>query len=652
MVIRLRQRWRVWQTRGGVLIGLTLGAVGTALATPSASLFHQALVEIERGDRAAVPADLNDHPLRAYLEAAVVRRLIALDRAEADQAWPALQARHPDHVENRDLEREWWRSLGRRGEWARAWAAMPASLPAADLVCLRLRAGLATGQPKSVMVPAVQAAYRSGRSMPDACDPAFAWLQAENALPPSLVAERIDLALADNELGLARYLIRQLPETMRAPRERRRALRAEPARAIPELVDDPVDPLPVDDLMAGWSRWIAAHADGAARFAPRLADLPGLTGAQRAGVWNALGLRWSWRREAPAVDAFRRAGPDSDDPRVHEWRIRAALWNGEAAQAEAWLAALPEPLSGEARWRYWTARVAEMRGRGAAAEVGYRALLGANNAYAALAAWRLDGAVSPDPKPGAAPDADVQARLAADPAIQRMHLLHALDLRPRFTLEWFAFQRGLSPADFDQLSRYAFAQQWWLHGVDAATRAGVFDDFERLYPRPYDAQVDRAARNTGLPAALINALIRQESLYEPRARSHANAYGLTQLLLPTARGVARRHGLPVPTRDDLYDPDRNVALGSRYLAERLDRFNGQWMPAIAAYNAGAGAVDRWLPERAMDADVWMENIPYNETRAYVGKLLWHRTVYAWQHSGDAQRPHDMLMPVMPGGSGG
>jgi soluble lytic murein transglycosylase len=109
--------------------------------------------------------------------------------------------------------------------------------------------------------------------------------------------------------------------------------------------------------------------------------------------------------------------------------------------------------------------------------------------------------------------------------------------------------------------------------------------------------------------------------------------------------LARRHALPRPRREDLFTPARNVALGSRYLLERRERYGGHWLPAFAAYNAGAGNVDRWLPAAPMAADVWVENIPFNETREYVGKLLWHQTVFAWLASGQPQRVESFLGPV-------
>ena len=124
-------------------------------------------------------------------------------------------------------------------------------------------------------------------------------------------------------------------------------------------------------------------------------------------------------------------------------------------------------------------------------------------------------------------------------------------------------------------------------------------------------------------------MLRQESLYQPWAVSSAGAVGLMQLLPSTARITAKREGLPRPTRETLLEPGKNLPLGAATLEELIERFDGQVLLALAGYNAGPGAVRRWLPSRAMDADVWVENIPYNETRGYVQRIMWHSVVFQW-----------------------
>ena len=92
-------------------------------------------------------------------------------------------------------------------------------------------------------------------------------------------------------------------------------------------------------------------------------------------------------------------------------------------------------------------------------------------------------------------------------------------------------------------------------------------------------------------------------------------------------------------------PQVNIPLGATFLRELHARFDGQWLPALAGYNAGPNAVKRWLPKEALAPDIWIENIPYNQTRGYVQKVLWHVTVHRWRRSGEPQAPSDLLHPV-------
>jgi soluble lytic murein transglycosylase len=142
-------------------------------------------------------------------------------------------------------------------------------------------------------------------------------------------------------------------------------------------------------------------------------------------------------------------------------------------------------------------------------------------------------------------------------------------------------------------------------------------------------------------------VLRQESLFRADAASAAGALGVAQLTYETARATARRSALPIPKRVDLFDPRVSITLGAARLAELLARFDGQLPIALGAYNAGEAAARRWLPDEPIDSDVWIENIPYNETRAYVRRVLWHSLVFAWLDTGRAQSTRSWVAQVRP-----
>ncbi len=153
------------------------------------------------------------------------------------------------------------------------------------------------------------------------------------------------------------------------------------------------------------------------------------------------------------------------------------------------------------------------------------------------------------------------------------------------------------------------------------------------YPRAFAPLIEDAAAAEGVPSALVRAIAREESAFDPRAVSVAHAYGLIQLIRPTARRFGDELGLP-STPDALRTPEINVRIGTRFIGFLYRRYEDN--PAIipSAYNAGEGASDRWLRQRSdTTLDAWIEDIPYDETRRYTRRVLQTWGTYAWLDEG-------------------
>ncbi len=170
--------------------------------------------------------------------------------------------------------------------------------------------------------------------------------------------------------------------------------------------------------------------------------------------------------------------------------------------------------------------------------------------------------------------------------------------------------------------------------------------WQLAYPRPYHALVQSEAKQNGVPESLVYAVMREESAFDPRAASPAQAYGLMQLVVPTAKLYAK--GLPYDARA-LQRPSISITLGSRALGKLDATFSGNPLLAIPAYNAGPGRPRRWLRNRpSVDFDVWVELIPFRETRRYTKRVLASRAAYAYlydqDHADDAMRLPLILSP--------
>jgi soluble lytic murein transglycosylase len=238
------------------------------------------------------------------------------------------------------------------------------------------------------------------------------------------------------------------------------------------------------------------------------------------------------------------------------------------------------------------------------------------------------------------------ATVEQQPAIERAHELFLCGMQREASAEWRFGYETLSEGERVQSVLLAASWGWHTQAVATASAQRIFNDYVLLYPQPYFAEVKTAARLSQLTPELIYAVLRQESLYRSDAVSSAGARGLMQLMPDTARRTARYWGLPAPATVDLFEPAVNIPLGAASLRMLLDQFDDQIAVALAGYNAGARAAMRWLPSEPMDADVWIENIPYEETRDYVQRVLWHSLLEKWLHGAGHELKADAWLALI------
>jgi soluble lytic murein transglycosylase len=607
--------------------------------TQAREAFLDALARVEAGqpdDPASDSETLRAYPLYRYLEEARLSRALRAVPGSArgqellpvDADIEAFLARYGEEPVSRGLRRAWLASLWDRAHWEKYLEQYRPEIDdgttwRCQALVARIRLGRTTG-----LAGDISDTWLSPKSLPDACDPAFAWLKEQGQLSAELIERRARLALAEGESGLARYLARSLPESRAAPLLSWAALIEQPAGNVDALIANPSRAVEPAALLAGWTRLARRDPDGAAARFPELVAARGLDSRSASPYALATALGASWSRKPYALEFFERALAEDFDEVAHEWHVRAALWAGDWARAARAIEGMPEQLREHSRWRYWSARAAEQLGDTEAARAGYAAVVPTDNWYAVLSAARLGQPFAPTLEPMAITDEGIR-EVSRLPEMLRTRELELCDMRSEAGSEWRASFDSLTPSLQLQAIGLASSWGWHLEAVAAAARLGLFNDYERLYPRPYDSEVRESARFTGLAPELIYAIIRQESLYRADAASSAGALGLMQLLPSTAKRTAKRWDLPDPTRTTLLVPSVNVPLGSATLKSLLDRADGQTALAMAGYNAGPAAARRWLPDQPMDLDVWVENIPYNETRGYVQRASWHTVVFRW-----------------------
>ena len=191
---------------------------------------------------------------------------------------------------------------------------------------------------------------------------------------------------------------------------------------------------------------------------------------------------------------------------------------------------------------------------------------------------------------------------------------------------------------------------WHSRAITAAASLRAYDDLAIRYPLPWQDIFEAASTAARIDPTWAYGVARSESLFMRDVRSSAGAIGLMQLMPTTGKRVARKLRVPYTGLATLVDPAVNIRLGTGYLGQMAERFGGNRVLATAAYNAGPHRVDEWLPrDNPEDARAWIENIPFNETRKYVKRVLTAQTIFQWRMTGSVRRLSDELPVIAAAG---
>ena len=584
------------------------------------------------------------HPLAGWLEYAALRRDIATLPTERGGAF---LAKHRDTPVARTFRNEWLATLAKRNDAAAFLSAWDEGIDDAALRCARANAQLQLGRTDGRWAHEVQDLWRSsGKSLPDACDAPFAQLTEQGGLSTSLRWERFDKAAADTQSGVIRTIARGMGTDDAAL-----------ANTYAAYIDNPggsVDAWPKTPR----SRLVASYAlaklaknspDRAETLLPGIAGTLGFNEEERGRVLYPIAL---WTVASYLPDSARRLAAvplSAYDASLHEWQAREAMSRSDWRGALAAIKRMPDAQRNDSRWTYFAARTSELTGDAAGAKTLYRQAALKPDFHGFLSADKLEQAYALCPWQPVVTPAAKQA-IARDPAIVRALQLFALD------------RKGWAQREWDEaLSRYSDEQRriavevaqdngWFDRGVFALVNVGGkrYPEETRLYqlrfPLHHQDTIRREAARNRIDPAWIAAEIRAESVFDPNARSSADARGLMQVLPGTGAEVAAKIGVPWSGGQSLYDADTNIVLGTAYLRQLMDKYGGQPYQVMAGYNAGPAPLGRWMSQRpTMDADFWIETISYKETREYVARVLSFSTVYDWRLNGDALRLSDRML---------
>ena len=624
---------------------ITAGPAPGARLEDQRTEFLQAEKALQRGAMAEygrLRARLQDYPLYPYLEYEELTR--RLDKAKAGEVERFLARYEATPLAPR-LRARWLDQLAKQKRWKDYLRFYRAS-QSISRRCHQLYALIATGRSAEAL-PQVEDIWLHGKSRPRACDPVFDAWTAAGYRSQALTWRRIEKAMEAGQWRLAEYLGRDLSNTDRVWLKRWIRLYRKPARA--------------DQVQ----RFAQAHPYREAMLSQAVRRLARWDGLEALELWQKLKPRYPFtpdqvrRTEHYLVrnlvrtpgDAgyrfIRRVEVGDTDLKVHEARTTAALMRQDWPQVLRWVNAMPAQERQQLRWRYWLARALDATGEPAAAAAVYRQLANERDYYGFLAADRIGVAYHLEHAETPATE-QCMRRIEQLDAVRRAQELFALERWTDARREWRDATRDMTPTQLQAAAKLAERRGWHDRAIFTLARTGYWDDLELRFPLKHADLVAENARLHGIDIAWVFAVMRQESAFMDNARSHAGAMGLMQLMPATARQVARNVlKTPPPRRQELYRPDTNIALGSAYLKQMKGRLGDSAVLATAAYNAGPHRVTRWLPETTLPADIWIEVVPFKETRGYLKRVLAYTVIYEKRMGRQPKRLQQRLHPVPP-----
>jgi soluble lytic murein transglycosylase len=400
-------------------------------------------------------------------------------------------------------------------------------------------------------------------------------------------------------------------------------------------------------VLYGFNRLASADPERAAELWPRYAGRFAFAEDEAGAAARRIAMIHAWRHLPGARPLLEELPPEARDETTGEWTVRVLLRERDWPAARLAVESLGAPTAGKPVWRYWHARFLEAAGESdrarpifadLAAERGYYSFLSADRLGADYN-WRYDPT---------APNEDVIGAIGARQDVIRARERFFTGQEGRGRIEWVRAMERLSSEEQAQASLLAARWGWYSQAIATASSSGLRDDLDLRFPLPWRPVFESRSEAAGIPSAWAYGVARSESLFMPDVTSSAGAVGLMQLMPATGKQIAPSAGVRYRGRTTLTDPEDNVSLGTPYLSRMLDRFEDNRVLATAAYNAGPHRVARWLPEGApLEADVWVETVPFDETRGYVQRVLASDAVFQWRMSGKTVRLAEVMSPVPP-----
>lgn len=585
--------------------------------------FLQAEKSIKQYDEKAVKMalqELDHYPLVPYLHYQFLLKKISVKTIK-EKDIQAFLIKYPQFPLKNPLIRKWIGYLTKEKRSNKIIQYAPDETDRTEVLCASLYAKYDLSK-DPVILKQVKKLWLVGHSQPKSCDPLFEQWQAKGFLTSDLIWQRFNLALENHSYRLANYLLKRLD----GKREKVGKTAIIVAKKPEKLEQIKPKNHPYYAMLYTTALTKLAYRDP--ELTEKLWDKAQrtitFTSAQKDRVHHQLGISLAHKHRKKAIYWLKKV--DDKNTLAKHWQIRLSLRNQQWREAIQAIDSLDKNEKQSTQWRYWLARALEHSQQEKVAHEIFAEVAQERDYYGFLSANKINVPITLKNYPIRIAEKDIKS-FSQHSGVIRIQEWHKLNRTWMERIEWRYLLRDESELNKLAAAKYAHDKGWLALGILANSMAEFKNDLPIRFPFAHKNIIQRHAKENKLESDWVFALTRQESAFHTGAVSSAGARGLMQLMPTTAEYVANLNQVKLSSKWALHQPDVNVRLGTLYLQQLMNRFYQHPVLATASYNAGPSRIQRWLPRNTMDADIWIESMPYQETRDYVKNIVTYSQIY-------------------------
>jgi len=595
-------------------------------------LFKDAVAAIESGQLenfAALKAQSTDYVLYPYLEYYDLRNRLS---SSTDEELTSFIDTYDTTPLSYRLRTQWLYRLAEDKRWDQ-FLHVYKGQGGAKLRCAYLEATLSKDNSKATLksvLESTQKIWLTGKDAPAECDVIFEKFEKSNLLTGKIIWDRIELAMEAGNIELAKTLSKRLRRSDRKKVDTWIDVHKNPRKHLTSKQLNKNNLVVRKILVHGIKRLARSDAEEARELWKKIHHRRGFGRTELAEIDKYIALRASYQRLPESYKWLQAVSNKVVDDDVRYWRAMTALRLQDWKALKASIKRLPTNEREEPKWKYWMARASEQLNDTDLAKKLFREIAKETNYYGFLASDRLGVPYTFNTESLVRDDKLIES-ITAIPGIQRAHELYLAGLVDEARSEWNLATHRFSVERLKQATILSHDWGWHHNAITTIAKTPHRLDFEIRFPTPYRDLIFDNADSHDLDPSLIYGVTRRESAFRVNARSSVGALGLMQLMPGTARLESKRLGRKKPSSDDILEAENNIFLGSSYLNRLLQRFGGNQALATAAYNAGPRRVDSWIPKsEPVPSDIWVDTLPFKETREYVRAVLAYSTIFDWK----------------------